>query len=272
MEIFIYLIVGAIILFVVVKMLGSTDQAMPAPPPPLTRNHPSPIRSTPPADLEEEKPKRKANRNQLEKDFAKAEFDQNPYFLFLQIKAAGRPKDFNAPPFEIENWPKPVHIGWLVFNQREQLIEEKDYYFIQNEPLSDKIKEELFIDDDFIDTMGEESSEIFEELNEVALSSIILIAHNLEYQISVLDAEAHRMAIPELRLPRNKYCLMKKGTEYCKIEKPSGYGYKWPTMDELIATVFQTGEKPSEYRRPDPDSALEDARMMAKCYFRMNKK
>jgi DNA polymerase III epsilon subunit-like protein len=266
MDIFLYLLAGAILLFIVVNSLNKKDKPTIAPPPP-TRNPPRPIEN-----MATQKSKPIANPDELYSDFESADPQSKPYFLVLHIKAGEKPKSYDAPSSDIANWPKPIELAWMAFTQDGKLISESNHFFQRKEPLSDQAKKELLITDEELASKGESSSEIISKFARVSEQSAYLIGHNIDYHITLLEAEVTRMDLEGFDLPKHQYCLMKKGTNICKIEKPSGYGYKWPSMDELIATFFVKDKSPSNYRRPNDHSAKSDVRMMAKCFFKMNQK
>lgn len=58
----------------------------------------------------------------------------------------------------------------------------------------------------------------------------LLVAHNLDYDETVLFAEFKRcQRMPDV-LQKNKFCTMKATTNICKL--PGKYGYKWPKLIE----------------------------------------
>ncbi len=101
----------------------------------------------------------------------------------------------------------------------------------------------------------------FEELAD------LLVAHNVDYDRSVLFAEHMRCGVPcRIRLCPGypwhlpTFCTMKAGTDICRI--PGVRGYKWPRLEELHRHCFGT--------LPDgAHDALGDVLATMKCYFHL---
>lgn len=73
----------------------------------------------------------------------------------------------------------------------------------------------------------------------------LLIAHNLNYDISVIkneiqeyfDNEITNSLFNSYKNNSNNYCTMLNSTNICKIQKQNG-GYKWPKLQEVYNHAF----------------------------------
>ena len=83
----------------------------------------------------------------------------------------------------------------------------------------------------------------------------LIICHNTDFDIKVIEADRHRSALEPL-IPRVIYCTMKETTNLLKL--PGKYGYKWPKLEELYGFLF--GEK-----LVGAHDALEDTRATLRC-------
>lgn len=68
----------------------------------------------------------------------------------------------------------------------------------------------------------------------------LLVAHNFNFDNTFLKSEFSRCGISNFY--PDSLCTMNYFTNICKIPSDSGYGYKWPRLEELIA-YFKIKEK-----------------------------
>jgi DNA polymerase III epsilon subunit-like protein len=90
----------------------------------------------------------------------------------------------------------------------------------------------------------------------------VLVAHNLDYDWGVLASEFVRLrkSLAVLEIPG--ICTMKSTTEVCRLPRPGGFGYKWPTLEELHVCLFG-----STYERTH--DASRDLEACARCFFKL---
>ena len=69
-----------------------------------------------------------------------------------------------------------------------------------------------------------------------------IIAHNVEFDLPIVNTEFMRCRLETNLLNKQKFCTMKtpKIISWCKLPKSSGMGYKWPTLNELHLQLFET--------------------------------
>lgn len=75
----------------------------------------------------------------------------------------------------------------------------------------------------------------------------MLVGHNVSFDIKFLLKEFERNGL-ELEL-EDIFCTMKKFTNFCKIPKRKGVGFKWPRLDELAECLSISQEKKDELSR-----------------------
>lgn len=185
-------------------------------------------------------------------------------YLFFDTETNGKAKNFKAPVTDLENWPRITQLGWQMYNDEGELVEEKS---ILIKPDNWTIPVEKF----FIDNnMSTERCEEFGIPLEDALKQLIasleksqyLIAHNMEFDINVLGAEFLRKGMKSENKV-NKFCTMKATTNICKL--PGARGYKWPTLTELHTFLFNEGFAGAH-------DALDDVKACAKSFFELKKR
>ena len=95
----------------------------------------------------------------------------------------------------------------------------------------------------------------------------IMVAHNIDFDIPILEAEFLRNGLEKQLTKMRKICTMKAGKDFCKL--PGRYeDYKYPTLMQLFQKCFYDyadSFTPREYKH----NALLDAGLTAKCFFRL---
>lgn len=89
-----------------------------------------------------------------------------------------------------------------------------------------------------------------------------LVGHNIGFDRPILLNEFTRLGLPERLSPLKTYCTMRSTTDVCRIPQAQGWGYKWPTLDELHRHLFAEGIR-------DAHNAEADVAACAKCFFEL---
>ena len=185
-------------------------------------------------------------------------------YIVFDTETTGLPKDWKAPVSQVDNWPRLVQLGWMLFNDQQELISEanliiqpigftiplqasKIHGISQARALEEGLPVQV--------VLGQFSADLDQ--------ADWMIAHNLDYDEKVMGAEFIRAKLPNLFQGKRKLCTKTAATDYCKL--PGKYGYKWPTLDELYNKLFETGFE-------DAHNALGDVRATARCYFELKKR
>ena len=186
--------------------------------------------------------------------------------LFFDTETTGLPKNWQAPVSDLNNWPRIVQLAWILSDDKGKEISGQNYI----------IKPEGFL-------IPEESSRVHgisteqamrEGINlEKALSdfsydlsqSNLLVAHNINFDQKIIGAEFLRKDVETNLDDISKFCTMQSATNYCQIEKPNGYGYKWPRLEELHLKLFNKNFD-------NAHDALADVKACARCFFELKDK
>jgi len=110
--------------------------------------------------------------------------------------------------------------------------------------------------------------DVLMEFNEQLTVSDMIVAHNLEFDINILNYEYLRHDIPfeYLKMDKDKsYCTMRHGTPLCRIKKENSKGkyYKWPKLEELHTHLFGRSLQ-------NLHDAYNDLVVCLRCYMFMN--
>lgn len=187
-------------------------------------------------------------------------------YLFFDTETNGMAKNFRAPVTDLDNWPRVTQLGWQLYDDNENLINEKSHLI---KPDGWTIpKEKFFIDNNMsterCEELGIPLREAVSEFLEDMKKAEYLIAHNMSFDDNVMGAEYIRLGLSPENEPK-KICTMKETTNFCKM-LPIRYGtYKWPTLTELHIKLFD-----EEFE--GAHDALDDVKACARSFFELKKK
>ncbi len=165
---------------------------------------------------------------------------RRPKLLFFDCETTGLPRIRYFAPEVAEEWPRLVQIAWARYDFRGN-PEDARCHIVKPEGF--RIPEEATaihgITDARARRTGRDLGEVLDEfLAEAERPGTTLVAHNFDYDRGVIGGELvrTRKSLQFLELPA--ICTMKGTTELCGLTRPGGYGYKWPTLEELHRYCF----------------------------------
>lgn len=182
-------------------------------------------------------------------------------YLVFDTETTGLPRDWKAPVSQVDNWPRLVQLGWMLFDANKEFVSEANLIVV---PQGFKIPAEAArihgITQARALAEGLPITEVLAQFQAATAAAQFVIAHNLDYDEKVMGAEFIRAQVPDLFKGKRKVCTKTAATEFCKL--PGKYGYKWPTLDELHRKLFSGGFA-------DAHNALGDVRATSRCYFEL---
>jgi DNA polymerase III epsilon subunit-like protein len=112
---------------------------------------------------------------------------------------------------------------------------------------------------------GRELAEVLDEfLAAIEVPEVLLVAHNLSFDLGVVGAEIVRSGKSQRLFEIPGICTMKTTSDLLRLPRWGGRGYKWPTLEELHSQLFGQA-----YDRPH--DAAEDLHACARCFFMLLK-
>lgn len=194
--------------------------------------------------------------------------------VFIDTETSGLPKIWDAPASDLDNWPRLVQIAWIVCDSKLNIL---DKYHSMVHPRDFEISEDSTRVHGITETRairyGKGIHQVLSDFVSVAEKADYLVAHNTDFDLSVILAEIERYNQNERenfekekaryeekhqRTGQDEYdieepylidanllgsveviCTMRSSSEWCKIEGPDG-SFKWPTIGELYYKSFKT--------------------------------
>ena len=185
-------------------------------------------------------------------------------YLVFDATGIGKPKDYKAPFTDTFSWPRLIHLSWIMLNDQFKPVEDYDC-IIKPEGFSIDHHIEKFsrLEKEEIEKKGELVEDVFKQFAKNVEEADYLIAHNMNINENVIAAEYMRKNMHPPHFAKERLCLMQEATWYCKLPSKSG-GYKWPSLNELYATLFHQKYSPAGNARADVIAAARSFIMLMK--------
>ena len=187
-----------------------------------------------------------------------------PTYLVFDTETTGVPQDWAAPISDLRNWPRVVQLAWALFDVHERMLE-RDAHLVK--PQGFRIPRDAErvhgISTQRALVEGFPLRQVLEEFSAVAGKAAMVVAHNFAFDAKVMGAEFLRAQMPDALRQKRRLCTMIAGTDFCKL--PGSYGYKWPTLPELHAALFQV-------QYTETHEAAADVAACARCFFELKRR
>lgn len=181
--------------------------------------------------------------------------------LFFDTETTGLPKNWNAPVSDLNNWPRLVQLAWQVYNEDQELLEEFDFIIKPNGFIIPRNASEVHkITTEKANEQGVDLINVLELFFKSIKEANLLIAHNYDYDYSIMASEFLRNGFKNILENKDFICTMKSTVNFCKISGP--YGYKWPKLEELFGKLFNESF--------NAHNALDDIKATARCFWKLS--
>jgi DNA polymerase-3 subunit epsilon len=185
-------------------------------------------------------------------------------YLFFDTETTGIPRRWRAPVTDLDNWPRVVQIAWVVSSPdgttafpESHIVRPEGFTIPPDATRVHGISTEKALKE------GMSLHEALTRFSAAAGGCDLAVAHNLEFDLNVLGAEFLRAGLANPIDGMHSRCTMKESTNFCQL--PGRYGFKWPTLEELYALLFQ--QKPTGLH-----DALADTQACARCFFELRRR
>lgn len=189
-------------------------------------------------------------------------------YLFFDTETNGLPARYDAPITDSQNWPHILQFAWvLTYEDGTEIHRSNDVI---------RLPDGVRLDAGAAEVHGltadrlEGGISIFESFSKFGVSlglTDVLVAHNIDFDRCIVQAELHRqnqqISIQSINeLP--KVCTMKSATNFCAI--PGGRrGYKWPRLDQLHQKLFNEGFDGAH-------DAMNDVEALMRCFWALKER
>jgi len=172
-------------------------------------------------------------------------------YLIFDVSAIEKPKSWTAPFSDTIAWPRMAHLSWILLDKEMKPVDNQNF-IIEPEgySLTPDICIHVRLDEEDFNTRAVKLESALEAFEKSLDEAAYVLAHNLQFNESVLAAEYLRKSINHQLFKKERFCLMQESTFYCKLPSKTG-GYKWPTLSELHAIIFSKAYSPPNNARAD---------------------
>jgi DNA polymerase-3 subunit epsilon len=197
-------------------------------------------------------------------------FEDSPFdlshaeYVVLDCETTGL-INFRADQSDLRSFPYVVQISWAIFDINGCCIKFKTYIIKPTIKIPIEASNIHRITTAIAKEKGVEPLKVFAELIEDITNVKTVVAHNIDFDIPILEAEFIRNGFDKQFESKDKICTMKSSVSYCKIPKQSG-GYKYPKLPELYGVLFANTYKVSIV---EAHSSEVDTVLTAKCFFEL---
>lgn len=182
--------------------------------------------------------------------------------LFLDTETTGKPKNYNAPMSDVDNWPRLVQLGYIIQDDDGKMVNENEFIvqpngFVVPEEASNihGVTQEKAV------RYGLPIENVIDTIGAWIKMCDVVVGHNTPFDVNVIGAEHWRLYATNPFEGKRIVDTMRSGTDFCQL--PGNYGkYKFPKLSELYQKLFNEEMGAAH-------TALQDIQNTAKCYHAM---
>lgn len=172
-------------------------------------------------------------------------------YLIFDCSSIEKPVSYSVPFSDTFAWPKMLHLSWIILDKDLKPIKDENHVI---EPdgfeITSDIEQRCQLSKEDIEAKGQPLEKVLKAFDKGLSEAYYVLAHNLRFNENVLAAEYVRKGIDHSLFRKDRICLMQESTFFCKLPSKTG-GYKWPTITELHAIIFQKAYSPPNNARAD---------------------
>lgn len=180
----------------------------------------------------------------VNKDIPKSLTNESVY-LFLDVETTGLPSRDAYSPKDYTLYPRIVQFCWMILDRDFNLIKNKNYYVNFGGTVPDDATNINGITTEIMQKKGVPTIDVLKEFNKDLDSVKLVIAHNADFDLSIIQSEFYRNNMKNKLHNFPNYCTMHTTADICKLQRPynkhiiiHGGGYKYPKLEELYLYCF----------------------------------
>lgn len=164
-------------------------------------------------------------------------------YLIFDAETTGIPEDRTAPSSDTDNWTRVVQLAWAVFSDEDGASTDVSSFVARPDgfTIPEKAARIHGITTARAKEEGHHINEVLGAFYGALRGADGLVAHNMAFDAPTVGAEFFRAVGKDPLEDRPQTCTMKETTQLCGLSSPGGYGYKWPTLQELHWELFGHG-------------------------------
>lgn len=186
-------------------------------------------------------------------------------YLFFDTETTGLPRLRNAPPEDFANWPYIVEIAWLLIDEEGLQVAGGHYIVKQNVSIPKEATAVHHITTQDMLLKGVSPIDVYSEFIESVDDTEYIIAHNLEFDVPIIECELLRNGFNKMLFSKKQFCTMIGGRDFCTVYDRSGR-IKNPKLSELFGDLYFDNPY---LKFEGTHNALADTNMLYRCFMKM---
>lgn len=186
-------------------------------------------------------------------------------YLFFDTETTGLPRLRNVPPEDFSNWPYIVEIAWLLIDEEGLQAAGGNYIVKQNVSIPKEATAVHHITTQEMLLKGIPPKDVYSEFIECVEKAEYIIAHNLEFDMPIIECELLRNGFNKILFSKKQYCTMKGGRDFCTVYDRAGR-IKNPKLSELFGDLYFDNPY---LKFEGTHNALADTNMVHRCFMKM---
>lgn len=185
-------------------------------------------------------------------------------YLIYDVSGHRAVTNWKAPFTDTFNWPRILHISWILLDENLKPIADYNAYAEQPElRVGEEMLESVHLEPEEYEANKTDVKLIMQRFADDIEKADYVFSFNQEYNENIAGAEFLRTGVKHTLFKKENFCLMRESTYYCALPGKGGK-FKWPTLNELHAVLFQQKYTPSGNARADVIAA-------ARCFIKLKK-
>ncbi|HMG90677.1 MAG TPA: DNA polymerase III subunit alpha [Chryseolinea sp.] len=183
-------------------------------------------------------------------------------YLIFDTETTGLPHNKTAPITDVDNWPRLVQIAWQLHDAKGKLLSQQSF-IVKPDGFDIPFKAEQVhgISTKRAIEEGHELKKVLAAFSNDLSQTLLLVGHNIEFDINIIGAEFIRQALDTDHLLKvTKLDTGLSSTEYCALQGGIGGKLKMPTLAELYKKLF-------DHAFVDAHDAAYDVAATARSFF-----
>ena len=148
-----------------------------------------------------------------------------PYCVIFDVETTGLPpRGLKLTKATVEQFPRIVQLSFGVYSRKGEIIGAWESFVKQEKPIPKRATEIHGITTEKANQEGEKLEDVLNEFIEAIKDTEAIVAHNLEFDKAIVEAEFLRTGIGKPFVNKRRYCTMKgwtrrMGGKYPKLEE-----------------------------------------------------
>ena len=190
--------------------------------------------------------------------------NERMHYLVYDVSGHKKITDWKRPFTDTLSWPRVVHISWILLDEAFKPVEDFNAYTRHPDfKMTETMIRDARIEVEEFEPNASPIADVMALFAKVIEKADRILSFNQQYNENIAAAEFLRQKVKHNMFKKDNICLMRESTYFCQLPGPGGK-FKWPSLNELHAILFQQQYGPQGNARADVVAA-------ARCFIKLMK-